>query len=251
MTSWRQQIQSYDERRDLFIGSDAEAAIGFAVEQFIQIAQESIQSRGSFAVALSGGSTPKAIYQALVLPENSAKVDWKHVLIFWSDERDVPKDHPDSNYHMAMIAGLATLPVPPENIFPMPADGDIEANSKTYEKLFITKVPGKQFDLVMLGMGDDGHTASLFPKTHGLHPNERLVIANYVPQKHTWRMSLTFDCINAAHHISVYVLGNSKAAMLKTVMTASYDPDTYPIQRVGTAEHKALFILDHDAAASL
>lgn len=253
MTQWKERIQSYDERHDLVIARDTEAAIAFAVEQFIEIAQEAIQRHGSFAVALSGGSTPKAIYEALALPENSSRIDWKRVMLFWSDERAVSKDSPESNYRMAMSAGFETLPIPPENIHRMEADNDIEESAKVYDKLIGATVPQKKFDLVMLGMGDDGHTASLFPKTHGLHTNERLAIANYIPQKNTWRMTLTYDCINSAHNIVVYVLGKGKAAMLKSVIAVNshYDPDTYPIQRIGTPSNKALFVLDKDAAEHL
>ena len=103
----------------------------------------------------------------------------------------------------------------------------------------------------MLGMGEDGHTASLFPRTHGLHSQDRWVVANYIPEKHTWRMTLTFECINAAKHISIYVLGKSKSSMVKRVLSNPYEPDELPIQRIGIPEHKALWILDQDASKEL
>lgn len=248
-TAWQEQIQSFDERRDVMIGKDSLAAVTFAVAQFIQIAQDAIQQRGAFFVALSGGSTPKVIYEQLALSENNSKVDWKRVFLFWSDERAVPKDNPESNYKMAMESGFGSLPIPPEHIFRMQGEGDIEENARVYDKLIAAKVPNGVFDLVMLGMGDDGHTASLFPKTHGLHPNERLAIANYIPQKHCWRMTLTFECINKARHSVAYVLGKGKAAMLKTVLSGHYDPDNFPMQKIGTPPRKALFVLDTDSAS--
>jgi 6-phosphogluconolactonase len=112
-------------------------------------------------------------------------------------------------------------------------------------------LPNGVFDLVMLGMGEDGHTASLFPKTHGLHAEDRFVIANFIPQKNVWRMSLTFECINAARNIVIYVLGKSKASMVKQVLSGPYQPDDLPIQRVGTREHKALWVFDNAAAENL
>jgi 6-phosphogluconolactonase len=103
----------------------------------------------------------------------------------------------------------------------------------------------------MLGMGDDGHTASLFPKTHGLHAEDRTVIANFVPQKDVWRMTLTFESINAARHIVIYVIGKGKAEMLKTALAGPYEPDQYPVQKIGTREHRALWIADAAAAEKL
>lgn len=234
------------------IPGDAAKTIAFCAEQWIAIAQEAISKNNIFTVALSGGSTPKAIYEKLSSPEYNKRISWDKVLLFWSDERCVPPDDPDSNFHMAINAGFAKLPIPPANIFRMPADSnDIERGAKQYEDLILDVVPKAEFDLVMLGMGEDGHTASLFPKTHGLHSADRLVIANYIPQKNTWRMTLTFKCINAARHIDIYIIGKNKAAMVKHVLTSPYQPDEIPIQRVGTPASKALWIVDQGAAHEL
>lgn len=246
---WKKKLKAFDVRRDLVVPGDQEKTLQFSIDLFIHLANTAISSHGYFSVALSGGSTPKAIYQGLAQSKYQNAVDWKKVLLFWSDERCVPKDHPDSNYKMAMDAGFSKLPIPKENIFPMPCEGDLEADSLKYEHLITTKIPTKAFDLMMLGMGEDGHTASLFPKTHGLHAANRLVTANYVPQKETWRMTLTFECINASKTIAIYVLGKSKAAMVKHVLTSPYEPDSLPIQRIGTPTHKALWILDQEAAS--
>lgn len=252
MTSnWKKDIQPYDERRDIIIPGNAKETVIFAVEQLIAIANESIAERDLFTIALSGGSTPKAIFELLAKEPYCKQVPWDKVRVFWSDERSVPPDHLDSNYYMAMQAGLKTLPIPDKNIFRMPADQDIEAGAAKYEKLILSILPSGKFDLIMLGMGEDGHTASLFPKTHALHSVDRLVVANYVPQKNTWRMTLTYKCINSARHIAIYVIGESKATMLKFVLSAPYNPDELPIQHVGTATHKALWIIDNDAAKDL
>lgn len=248
---WKQSIGSFDERRNIVIPGNTQETIRFCTKQFIQIGQQAIQDHHFFAVALSGGSTPHAIFRELSQAPYANELDWSKVLCFWSDERSVPPNHPDNNFHMAMQAGLAQLPIPQENIFRMEAQKDIEQNAKHYEQLLTQKIPSKQFDLLMLGMGEDGHTASLFPRTHGLHTKDKYIIANYVPQKHTWRMTVTYACIHSAHMICIYVLGKNKAHMVVHALTGNYNPDELPIQRVGTETHKALWILDQDAASEL
>lgn len=249
MTDLFQRIETYDERRDILAVKDSQEAIQFAVEHFFTIGKKAIEEKGVFSVALSGGSTPKAIYQEIAKHEN--RLDWTKVLLFWSDERSVPPTDPNSNYKMAMDAGFSSLPIPSDHIFRMIAEDDIEENAKKYETILLSKVPNGSFDLVLLGMGEDGHTASLFPKTHGLHSPARQVIANYIPQLDTWRMTLTFECINASANIAIYVLGKSKARMVKEIFDRPLDPDLLPIQKIGTPSHKALWILDDAAASSL
>jgi 6-phosphogluconolactonase len=246
--NWKHSIKAFDGRRDLVVPGDYQTTLQYCVEHFLVVAQEAIEDHGYFAVALSGGSTPKAIYQGLADPVHRSKIDWKKVLVFWSDERNVPPYDPESNYRMAMDAAFSHLPLPTQNIHRMQAEGDIEEGALAYDKLIRATLKDLSFDLVMLGLGEDGHTASLFPRTHGLHATERVAIANSIPQKDTWRMTLTFDCINAARNIVVYVLGKSKAKILKTVLTSPYQPDDLPVQYVGTPEHKALIIADIPAS---
>lgn len=234
-------IQFYDERRDIAICGDKKATIFFSVEHFIKAANEAIDSKGSFTVALSGGSTPEAIFQSLASHENRDRIDWSRVFLFWSDERALPPDDKESNFRMAMMAGFATLPLKPEHIFRMKAEDHIEENALHYQKLILENSP---LDFVMLGMGEDGHTASLFPETHGLHSEDRLVIANYIPHKKCWRMTLTYECINASKQIVIYAMGSGKAKTLKNVLQGPYQPDLYPIQKIGTEKNKALWILD-------
>jgi 6-phosphogluconolactonase len=248
---WKTEILPFDDRRDIIIPGNLAETIQFSVDQLIQIAQQAIADRGVFTIALSGGSTPHAIFQELSQPKHRQAVDWTKVLFFWSDERNVPADDLENNYGNAMRAGLDKLPVPSENIFRMEAEENIETKALQYEKLIQEKVPHESFDLVMLGMGEDGHTASLFPHTHALHTKDRLVVANFVPQKKTWRMSFTFDCINNAKTISIYVMGEPKADKVVQVLTGAYTPDELPIQRVGTPIHKALWILDKAASRKL
>lgn len=244
-------IKSFDERRELALPGKADETIRFCAQHFIDVVKNGQQARGVAAVALSGGSTPKAIFTLLALPEYAKQVDWKNVLLFWSDERSVPPDHVDSNYKMAMDAGLGKLNLPKENVFRMPADEkNLQLAAAKYEAAIVQHVPEATFDLIMLGMGDDGHTASLFPKTAGLQAVKEKVIANYIPQKETWRLSFTYECIHAAFNTAIYVLGATKAEMVVRVLKGPYEPELLPIQRVGTPMHKALWILD-DGAASL
>lgn len=250
--NWKEHLASYDDRRDIVIPGDAQETLKYCAEQFISIGNAAIKEKGKFNVALSGGSTPKALFRLLASPEYRDSIDWGHINLFWSDERNVPADDAQSNYKMAMDAGFASLPIPEDHIYRMEAEGiEIEAAAKKYEALLQEHLHEGSFDLVMLGMGEDGHTASLFPKTHGLHTDDRLVIANFVPQLNTWRMTLTYECINSSRHISIYLIGKNKAEMLKRVLAGAQDPDELPIQKIGTRHHKALWIVDADAASEL
>lgn len=241
--TWKTQIHPFDQRRNITKPGDRGATLFFCVEQWIGLAQESIEERDAFYVALSGGSTPKVIYQALA--NNNERVDWNRVYLFWSDERCVPPDDPESNYKMAMDSGFDRIPIPEDNIFRMKGELPPEEAALEYEQLIRNTIPNQEFDLVMLGMGDDGHTASLFPKTKGLHAKKRLAIANYIPQKETWRLSLTFDCINKARNVSVYVLGKDKSEMLKQVLSGPDNSELLPSQRLGTNTHKTLWITEN------
>jgi 6-phosphogluconolactonase len=249
--NWKRMIYQLDERRGIIIPGNAEETVKFCTQQFLQIGRDALQQHNFFAVALSGGQTPYAIFKELSQHAYRDALDWSKVLCFWSDERNVPPNHPESNYFNAMQAGLAKLLLKAENIFRMPAEKDIEESAHAYEELIREKVPSLHFDLIMLGMGEDGHTASLFPRTHGLHTKDRLVIANYISQKQTWRMSMTYECIHMANTICLYAMGTSKAKMVAKALLGSYDPDNLPVQRIGTPTHPALWILDEAASELL
>ncbi len=243
--------RNWDPQRDLIVPGDNQTTLVFCVEHFIAAAQQGIRDHGAFYVALSGGSTPKAIFSLLTQPPYAALVEWSKVHLFWSDERSAPPEDPDSNYHMAMQSGLDRMPIPKEQIHRMQAEANIEQNALAYEKTLRKTLQGRPFDLMMLGMGEDGHTASLFPNTQGLAVKDRLVIANHIPQKNTWRMTLTFPCINHSTHIAIYVLGASKKTTLAEVLGSSDNPDRYPVLQVGTPAHRALWIADQAAAEAL
>lgn len=241
-------FEPLDKKSNLAIAENQNAAVAFAVAHFLEIAEKAIAEHGHFYVALSGGSTPNAIYRELAKPEYSKKIDWSRVSLFWGDERSVGPQDPENNYRTAMEAGLKQLPIPKAQIHRMVGETDIEANAEKYDELIRSVVPNASFDLVMLGMGDDGHTASLFPHTKALHSQNPLVVPNHVPQKNTWRMTFTYKLINKAKLAVVYVLGAQKAEMLRKVLKGPYLPEEYPIQAVGSEEHPMLWILDSASA---
>lgn len=251
LPQWMDIIRPLDDRRQIALPGNARQTIDFCVEHFFCAANRAIDKHGYFAVALSGGSTPKAIFEVLALPENRDRADWSRFLVFWGDERCVSADDQESNYRMAMEAGWSLLPVPPNNIFRMEAEKDLYESAGKYEALILSKIPQRHFDLIMLGVGDDGHTASLFPHTKALHTDNKLVAANHVPQKDCWRMTLTFKCINASNNIVVYALGAGKKRIVSDVLRGPCQPDEYPSQQVGTITHQALWVLDDTAAVLL
>jgi 6-phosphogluconolactonase len=239
-------IQSFDSRRDLIVFESKEETISFAAENWIHHAKRAIQELGRFAVALSGGSTPNAIYKELA-SKYSGAIDWKKVFLFWSDERAVPPDHSESNYHNAMESGLKALTIPASQIFRMKAETDIEKNAADYEEIIQRELGSHLFDLVMLGLGEDGHTASLFPKTDALIEKEKLVLANFLPERNTWRMTFTYPCIEKSKKAIIYAIGENKQAIVPLVLNAAII-SPFPASAIGTIKHKALWILDRKAA---
>lgn len=233
--------------RELIVPGDTLATIRFAARHFLQLASNSIENYGKFVVALSGGSTPNAIYSSL--EKLGSTIDWSRVHLFWGDERSVPPDHPDNNYRAAMNSGLQNLPIPDKQIHRMIAEKNIEREAENYEAAIRRESTGKaSFDLVMLGIGEDGHIASLFPNTAGLHESSRWVIANQVPQKNTIRMTITYPCIRAAKAVVIYALGKSKQTIISEVL---HSPPTskWPASQVGTNSHPVLWIVDKDGVA--
>ena len=244
-------ITPWDERRDLLVPGDASTTLEVCVRHFIACARQAIAEKGTFYVALAGGSTPKAIYEKLSILPYKDQVDWSKVFLFWGDERSVAPDSPESNYKMAMESGFKTLPIPPSQIHRMKAEEAIEENALAYDQILRTILNNGLLDLVILGMGEDGHTASLFPQTEALKARDRLAVANFIPQKSTWRMTLTYEAINNAQNIVIYVLGANKKHTLHEVLQSKPQFDRYPIQKIGTKEHKALWIVDEAAASGL
>jgi 6-phosphogluconolactonase len=240
-------IHTWDERRLFVIPGDLPKTLLFCACHFIACARHAIQERSFFAVALSGGSTPQAIFNLISSPPLSSQIDWSKVHLFWSDERAVPPDHPDSNYGMAMQSGFNRLDLLPSHIHRMHAEEkNIEEQAALYEQQIEKVLKGQPFDLVMLGIGEDGHTASLFPNTAVLKEKKHLVAATFVPPKKSWRITLTFPGIQHARCIVLYALGKQKQAIVQRVF--SDKNQELPASCVGTSSQKALWVLDTDSA---
>ena len=240
---------------------DAKRLARAAAEHFVALAREAIAGQGRFAVALAGGSTPRAAYALLAGDEFATRVDWERVHVFWGDERCVPPDHPDSNYRMAREAVLDHVPLPAENEHRMRGELEPAQAAADYEqalRIFFALPPRKQeaeppagFDLILLGMGDDGHTASLFPGTAAISEQTRWVIAHFVEKLDTWRITLTPAVINAAANVTFVVSGSGKAERLRQVLTGSHQPTMLPAQIVDPGHGRLRWLVDEAAAASV
>ena len=225
-----------------------------AAARFVGLAREAVAERGSFSVALAGGQTPRRVYELLAGPELSAQVSWPDVHVFFGDERCVPPDDPDSNYRMARETLLSRVPVPAENVHRIEGRGDAAAGASLYEdelRGFFGDTDWPRFDLVLLGMGDDGHTASLFPSTPALDERRAWVAANRVGRLGAWRVTLTAPALNAARHVVFLVTGAGKAARLREVLCGERDPARLPAQLIWPADGTLEWFIDKGAAANL
>ncbi|TMI72974.1 MAG: 6-phosphogluconolactonase [Bacteroidetes bacterium] len=225
---------------------DHEAMSLAAAHFFVADCHRVIAKQGKFSVALSGGTTPKRFYEILSSTEFSKNIPWKKVFLFWSDERFVSHSSPDSNYNMAKKSLLDKIDIPPKNIFPVPVTGDPGQNARQYEatirKFFANKLPA--FDWLLLGTGDDGHTASLFPHTPVLIENRRLVKPVWIADKQSWRITFTFPLINKARQIVFLVSGKEKSKVVSAVFHKPVKK-IYPVQYVNA--EKSLWMLDKAA----
>ena len=236
---------------------DLEALSKAAAREFVRCAGEAAAARSRFTVALSGGSTPKRLYQLLASEPFRAQIDWGRVEIFWGDERCVPPDHKDSNYRMAHEAMLKHLPIPPDHIHRMEAERtDRDAAARDYEaalaRVFGTKSGAEPpaFDLMLLGMGANAHTASLFPYTQALEETSRWVVVNHVPELHTDRMTMTRPILNRSREVLFLVAGADRAGPLAEVIVGPNDPKRLPAQFI-QPDGQLLWYLDDAAAARL
>ncbi len=222
-----------------------------AAAEFISLASTAIRDHEKFSVALSGGSTPKSLYSVLA----KATLSWEKIFFFWSDERHVPPDHPESNYRMAKEALLSIVPVPPENIFRVRAEEkDANVVARDYEEAlrsFFHLRPGQfpRLDLILLGIGPDGHTASLFPNTAALNETKRLVVANWVEKFKTNRITFTYPVLNHAACVIFLVSRADKSDMVRTVLED--ERAGLPSQKVHPVNGRLLWLLDNDAASKL
>ena len=240
---------------DLRIHADANALIEAVARRWLEVATTAINTRGKFHVALSGGSTPGALYRLLALPKFVDRIPWDRVHVYFGDERTVPPDHADSNFHMAKEALLDYVAIPANQIHRMIGEmEDPHAAASDYTRVLTTNLPLSaqgvvQFDLLLLGVGTDGHIASLFPGTPVLHERARLVEAVYVEKLNSWRITVTLPVIDHARHVLIVVSGDAKAGIIRDIFSTRRAPP-YPVQLInpqGTLE----WHLDHAAAALL
>jgi 6-phosphogluconolactonase len=227
-----------------------------AAEEVVRAANQAVTERGRFTIALSGGSTPKNLYTLLATNARTS-LPWDRMYFFWSDERHVPPDDPESNYRMAEEAILSKIPVAAGNVFRVPAENPdaaaaAEAYEQTLRKFFAVEagqVP--RFDLILLGMGPDGHTASLFPETAALREKSRLVVANRVEKLKTSRITFTLPLLNAARCVAFLVSGTDKASALHEVLEGNAQGEQYPAKLVQPSDGKLIWFLDRAAASGL
>ncbi len=229
-----------------------------AASLFAATAAAAVKARGLARIAISGGQTPKAMFELLADQAQPFRnqVPWDKLDLFWVDERCVPPNHQDSNYRMTDEALLSRVPLSPQRIHRMEGELDPEVAAARYESAIRNafKLEGAQtptFDLIFLGMGDDGHAASLFPHTEALDNLSNIVTANHVPQKDTWRITLTWPVINQGREVVFLIAGEAKAEVLYNVFLGPYDPETLPSQLIRPASGRLNLLLDSAAAAKL
>lgn len=230
--------------------NDLEALSFAAAELFAAEARQAVQARGRFAVALAGGSTPCRTYELLAREPFRALVPWQHTHIFWGDERCTPADDPRNNALMARRTLLDHVPVPPEQVHPMICVPSPRAAAMEYEALlrgfFAAGCP--RFDLILLGLGENGHTASLFPGTPVLGEQQRRVSEVYVAEEGMYRLTLTAATINQAALVVFLVSGSAKAPIVRKVLKEAQDPHSIPARLIKPADGGLLWLVDRDAA---
>lgn len=240
------------------IYADVDALVHTEAERIVTLAGEAVAGRGRFLLALSGGATPRPLYELLAEPPFAARIDWSRVHVFWGDERCVPPDHPESNYRMVREALLGRVPIPAANVHRIAGEDEPHDAARAYEQTLrdyfhaAEGPPGRSFDLVLLGMGDDGHTASLFPGTPPVTETRRWVMANHVTRpRPMWRITLTPVVLDAAAAVTFLVAGADKARRLSEVIAGAGQPAVLPAQRIRPIHGALTWMVDAAAAAQL
>jgi 6-phosphogluconolactonase len=230
-----------------------EAVTTAAADAIVAAAATAIAARGRFSLVLSGGSTPRALYALLASPPYASRVDWSRTDVFWGDERCVPPDQTDSNFRMAREALLDHVPIPAARIHRMRGEDAPVQAAAAYEAELRAIFPdgAPRFDVVLLGMGDNGHTASLFPHLTAVRETARWVVAEYVAEVSMWRLTLTPPALDAAARVMFIVVGKDKAPMLKRILEGPRDVDLLPAQAISPTTGDLVWIVDAGAAAQL
>ena len=248
-------------RPEIEVFPTSDALTTGAAECFVAVAAAAIRTSGRFVLALSGGMTPRALYARLASEAYASRVNWPRAQVFWGDERCVPADDPASNARMAREALLERVPVPSENVHPVRGEADpVEAGAAYEAELRAsfgtpvgapTHAAGARFDLVLLGLGEDGHTASLFPGMPAVRETGRWAMAEYIPALSMWRVTLTPVVINAAAETVFLVSGRAKASILQRVLEEPRDQHCLPAQAIAPTAGRLRWFVDADAAANL
>jgi 6-phosphogluconolactonase len=244
--------------REIRILADGAAIARRVAQEFVQAAAEAVRTRGSFNVALAGGSTPKALYSLLVNdPALRSQVPWDKMHLLFGDERHVPPDHPDSNFRMATETMISKAPVKPEQVtrikgeYPDAGQAALEYEKALREYFKLKDGEYPRFDLVLAGMGNEGHTLSLFPGTKALHADGRIAVRNWVGKLYAERITLTAPAASNAARVIFMVTGADKAPALKAVLEGPYEPEQLPAQLLQPKNGKLLWLVDTAAGSML
>ena len=242
--------------RIIIVCRDARELNQKAAEQFIAAANRATKSTGRFTVALSGGSTPMGLYALLASADYNRRIPWNQVHLFWGDERCVPPDHPQSNFRMVRESLLTKIKIPPENVHRMAGEKEPKTAAVEYEeqmmKFFrLSEGTLPRFDLILLGLGEDGHTASLFPGSDALNETKQLVAANFVEKFNAHRLTLTLPVLNHGADVVFLVAGQSKAAVVKEILGKKTDSPVLPAARVMPLDGHLTWLITRDAATAL
>ena len=240
--------------REIIICRDSVELSRKAAEQFVALARQAIAARGRVSVALSGGSTPKALYSLLATGKFSEQLAWRQIHLFWGDERCVAPDHAESNFRMVKESLLSRILIPSENVHRMIGEIEPAIAATAYETelrqfLHLSQEKLPRFDLVLLGLGEDGHTASLFPGSSALNETEHFVATTYVEKLNAHRLTLTFPVINNAAQITFLIAGQSKGAVVKEILGNEAGGATYPAARIEPHSGECAWMITADAAA--
>ena len=235
------------------IFNDVDSVCKAAADHIVALSKKTIAEKGRFTIALSGGNTPRKLYELMSQPFYADSTDWKNIFIFWSDERCVPASDENNNSHMAFNSLLNKIQIPAENIFPIPVNFEPAKAASMYEQtlqaFFKEAVP--VFDLILLGLGDNGHTASLFPYTSILSETKHIVKEVFVEEVNAYRISFTSHLINNASHILFLVTGEAKAEIVKIIFSKTNDSQKYPVLLINPANTNPDWFLDQPAASQL
>jgi 6-phosphogluconolactonase len=242
---------------EIRIHPDRESLVRAATELIIDAAATAIGERGAFRLALAGGETPEPVYARLAQTDQARQIDWARVELFFGDERCVAPDDPRSNYHMVRTTLLERVQIPADHVHRIRGEDEPALAAAAYEVLLARRLKAQvatlppRLDLVLLGMGEDGHTASLFPGTASVSEETRWVVAHFVDSQHMWRITLTPVVLNAARSVVFLVSGGRKAEMLRQVIEGAHDPERWPAQVVRPTHGVVHWLLDSAAARRL